>query len=335
MPDLDVIKKLEQKVGRPFRFELDGERCVGLDLTSEQALFGGLIRHHSTTEKQEILELVCRLKDLRSLNLRRNLLLRLPEHFRELVRLERLTLGSNALGEIPSILEPLKKLKYLHLGNNHLAEVPEFMAGFLDLEYLALHKNVRVKSVEPLSNLKQVRALNLHYLNLHRIPEFIFQLRHLQSLTLWNISEIPDEIAGLQELEFFSACGAPGLRALPDGFTRLKKLRMTRLFQNRLESLPERIGDLSRLEQISLYQNRLHHLPDSFARLTHLRKLNLGWNEFKTLPACLGRFPVLEWLGIFENPLKQTDLSFLPPHTRVDRVWPFSTTRPAEIGLPK
>lgn len=324
--DIVTLEKLRSRVGRPFHFEMDKGRCIALDLTSGDYIWSGLIRHHSQVEKEEILALVCQLEGLKKLNLRRNLLGRLPEAFRGLTQLEELNLGSNRLGIIPPQLAGLKRLKYLHLGNNYITTVPEFVSELQELEYFTLHKNIRIKSVENLAGLKRLKHLNLHYLNLHRLPPFIYEFRSLVTLTLWNVREIKDEIANLTNLEFFSDCGCPGLRTLPDSLLKLRRLRMIRLFQNNLESLPENFGDLENLEELSLYQNKLVRLPDSFAKLQKLKKLNLAWNRFRSVPACLTDCAALEWLAVFENPLKHGEQVALPPQTTVLKVWPFTTS---------
>ncbi len=100
---------------------------------------------------------------------------------------------------------------------------------------------------------------------------------------------------------------------------------MIRLFQNNLESLPKNFGDLENLEELSLYQNQLVRLPDSFAKLRKLRKLNLAWNRFRSVPACLAQCAALEWLAVFENPLKHGEVVAVPSQTKVLKVWPFTT----------
>jgi Leucine-rich repeat (LRR) protein len=325
MTDRDILAALERRIGRPFAYTLEGDRCVALDLTSEHYLFRGLIRRHPAAEKREIMELVSRLIGLRTLNLRRNKLLSLPDSFQNLRAVEHLNLGSNYLGHVPGQIRGFSRLTYLHLGNNEIAELPPWMEDFARLEYLALHKHLRLRSVDALAGQKRLKTLNLYLVNLGRMPRFMYELTTLVSLTLWNVSDLSDEIARLTNLEFFTDCGAPGLHRLPDGFTKLKKLRMTRLYQNQLEKLPDDFGDLENLEQVSLYQNRLSQLPHSMARLKKLAKLNLGWNSFETLPPWLSELPSLEWLGVFENPLRNCDAVTVPPAARVAREWPLTT----------
>lgn len=316
-------------MGRTFHYTLEGERCVELNLTSDEYLYQGLIRHHSADEKMDILKLVSRLTGLKALNLRRNRVFKLPPDFRSLRELEQLNLGSNYLGGVPAEISAFSRLKYLHLGNNDIAELPAFLGEFQNLEYLTLHKNLKLKSVQALAGLNSLKALNLYFLNLGgRLPACIYEFKNLVTLTLWNIKDLSDELRELKNLEFFSNCGCPSLREAPAVIAKLKKLRMIRLFQNNLEKIPDAYGELENLEQISFYQNRLSTLPDSFARLSKLKKLNLGWNSFEVLPAWLGQIRTLEWLAVFENPLRESNDLGLPPTTQVLRTWPFSTLAP-------
>lgn len=322
--DSDTLKLIEAKVGRPLRYRLAAGRCVELELTADDCPYHGLIRRHSAAEKEAIMALVCRLSALRKLDLRRNRLGRLPERFQDLRELEHLTLGSNYLGEVPPQIRGFAQLRFLHLGNNDLARLPSFIGDFERLEYLALHKNLKLRAIDPLAGLTNLRALNLYFLNLGGLPAFVYDLGNLVTLTLCHTSNLSDEIGRLTKLEFLTNCCSLGMRTLPDGLTQLKSLRMMRLFQNNLECLPENIGELKNLEQLSVYQNQLARLPDSFARLGKLKKLNLGWNRFETLPGWLGRLPALEWVGLFENPLQADSIAFAPG-VRVERTWPFTT----------
>jgi len=247
-----------------------------------------------------------------------------------LTELEDLTLGSNYLGCVPEQVRGFKRLKSLHLGNNDLVELPPWLGELSGLEHLALHKNLKLKSIGPVRSLKRLRTLNLYYVSLVELPEFVYELHELTTLTLWNVRRFPHGLAPFENLEFFTNCGGPSVHALPEGFTRLRKLRMTRLSQNNLESLPEDLGSLENLEQISLYQNRLSRLPDSMARLSRLTKLNLAWNCFETLPAWLNDLKGLQWLGIFENPLTEPVGLRVKAGMRIEKEWPFSSDQAGE-----
>ncbi|HET7537859.1 MAG TPA: hypothetical protein VFJ90_15475 [Candidatus Didemnitutus sp.] len=325
MTDLDCIAQIEARVGRAVPHMMQDGRCVELSLASDDALYHGLIRHHPPAEQWQILQLVCRLTGLRRLNLRRNRVGRLPAEFGRLTELEHVVLGSNELGLVPAELRGMRRLRSLHLGHNDIAELPGWFGELDQLEYLALHKNLRLKNLAPLHGLKRLKNLNLFLLNLLTLPEVLYEFTNLVTLTLWNVAHYPAGLDSFPQLEFFTLSGTPGGKALPPGFTKLPRLRMTRLHQNSIAELPEDLGNLGQLEQISLYQNQLSRLPESMAQLHRLTKVNLGWNCFKQLPEWLGRMERLEWLGIFENPLERPALPSPRPGLQIAREWTFST----------
>lgn len=330
MSDLRIIENLKEKVGRPFDHVMDDDRCVELSLGDDNAPYYGLIRHHTPAEKLEILSLISDLTGLRKLNLRRNLLGVLPPEFDRLVDLEELILGSNYLGRFPEQIRSYKKIRKLALSNNDIVELPPWCSELNDLEHLALHKNLKLKSIASIQGLKNLRSLNLYFVNILTLPEFVYEFRSLQTLTLWNIKNFPDGLETLEKLEFFTHCGGPSVTSLPKGFTKLPKLRMARIYQNSLETLPDDLGEMENLEQLSFYQNRLSQLPDSMSRLKKLTKLNLGWNQFETLPDWINDLTDLQWLAIFENPLKQPDGIKARPGLKIDREWPFTTVLAAD-----
>ena len=328
MSDTDIIKKLLEKVGQPFFFKMEGERCVELALTSDSYRYHGLIRHHTASEKHDIVLLVSQLTALKKLDLRRNVLRTLPQDFQNLNQLEWLNLGSNFLGPSLSLIAGFLSLRHLNLGNNDIVEIPNFVGDLEKLEYLALHKNVKIRCLnDAISNLQRLRTLNLYFVLIKTLPDFVYRMRSLTTLSLFNITNLSDDLAKLDNLEFFTHCGSLKMRALPDGFVGLRRLKMARLYQNSLRQLPADFGKLKNLEQLSLYQNELSTLPDSFVHLRKLKKLNLGWNQFEALPDYFMRMECLEWLGIFENPLQNLGPLPVQPQVRVTREWPFSTIR--------
>ena len=325
MPDREILIELQEKVGRPFPHVMQDDRCVELSLCDSASIFHGLVRHHTPGAKLDILRLISQLEALRKLNLRRNCLGILPPEFGRLTQLEELILSSNYLGKVPELIRGFKRLKSLLLGNNDLVTLPPWLNELTELEHFAVHKNIKLKSVDAIRGLKRLRTLNLYYVNLLELPQFVCEFRDLTTLTLWNVKRFPEGLNPFENLEFYTNCGGPGVRSLPDGFTRLRKLRMTRLFQNNLESLPEDMGNLENLEQISFYQNRLSRLPDSMARLQRLAKLNVAWNRFETIPEWLNDLKSLQYLAIFENPLTKPDPIIARPGLKIDREWPFTT----------
>src|SRR5262245_51123575 len=183
MRDSDALASIERLAGRPVPHVIEDGRCVEVSLASDDALYHGLIRHLGAEGKQEVLRAVSRLTELRRLNLRRNLLMTLPPELAGLRRLEQLNLGSNYLGVVPDVIRGFRELRYLHLGNNDLTSLPGWLGEFERLEYLTLHKNLKLKSIDQLTGLKNLKSLNLYFLSLLTLPEVVYEFRQLTTLT--------------------------------------------------------------------------------------------------------------------------------------------------------
>jgi internalin A len=174
MNDADVLKLLKKKVGAEVHFKLEDDRCVELDLTSKSCIHHGLVRHHSTSEKEEIVSLIARLRNLRFLDLRRNMLFSLPESFGDLTYLTYLDLGSNWLGKVPAWLSKLRRLEYLNLGVNKLDEVPAAISELANLKTLLVHKNNIARLPEEYAKLHKLEYLNLYLNRMRAIPKFVW-----------------------------------------------------------------------------------------------------------------------------------------------------------------
>ncbi|MDD2838842.1 MAG: hypothetical protein PHX59_07775 [Sulfuricurvum sp.] len=312
MNDSDILARLKILIKDEFQYKLDNDKCIELSLSDKNYIYHGLIRHYTINEKKNILDLIARLESLQKLDLRRNKLLHIESNFFErLNALEYLDLGSNYLQTIPESISQLKQLRYLNIGVNDLETCPSFFSEFENLQTLSLHKNRFSVLDASVGTLKNLRSLNVYGMNFKSVPVFIFDLTNLYNLTLSHFSQVPREIANLQKLEYFTNNIAIKLTSLPDEFTSLKRLKMTRLYQNSLKYLPEEIGNLQELEQLSLYQNHLTYLPKSFEKLQKLEKLNLGWNDFEAFPREVLSLRHLKWFGYFKNSTEIPDLSFI------------------------
>jgi Leucine-rich repeat (LRR) protein len=173
LKDLDVLRHLRRKIGRPFHYVLDDEIVVELHLTSTEYVYGGLIRHHTPQEKEEILVLISGLNFLRKLDLRRCMIMSTPIQMGNLINLTHLDLGSNYLGVVPPWIERINNLKYLNLAVNKLRLLPSFLGKFDGIQTLLVHKNE--VSVFPLdfSSMKNLNYLNLYQNRIKDIPSFM------------------------------------------------------------------------------------------------------------------------------------------------------------------
>ena len=187
MHDLDILSQLKRKVGRSIRHEVEGESVVGLSLTSDDFVFQGLIRHHTVSEKAEILSLIARLTSLRKLDLRRCMVFATPDEMSNLVDLTHLDLGSNFLGEVPAWIEKIKDLRYLNLAVNRLHQLPGFLAKFVNLRTFLVHKNNLRAFPEEFSGFRNLDYLNLYLNQIADIPAFVWRFKRLRTFS-WGVS---------------------------------------------------------------------------------------------------------------------------------------------------
>lgn len=326
MTDQQIISRIRQLVGCDFPHLMRDGQCVELSLESASSPYQGLIRHHPTHAQQDILQLVCRLSGLSHLNLRWNNIGAVPEALGALHHLEHLILGSNKLKYVPPPIARLHRLRSLHLGSNDIGSLPGWMSAELpELRYLTLHKNFRIRSIDPLRGMRTLENLNLFFITLTTLPEFLYENRRLSTLTLWGVRDFPAGLDDLPELQYFSLCGSMQLRRFPPGFERSRSLRMSRLHQNCIAHVPDDIGAMTNLEQLSLYQNEIVRLPESMTHLSQLQKLNLGWNRIDQFPQWLTELPMLRWLGIFDNPATSAISAPTRPGLTVVRERPFTS----------
>ncbi|TFG19848.1 MAG: leucine-rich repeat domain-containing protein [Promethearchaeota archaeon] len=122
-------------------------------------------------------------------------------------------------------------------------------------------------------------------------------------LTCASLSEIPEQIKKLKDLEILILYAAPN-EELPDWLSELKYLRHLDLQVGKLKSLPEWIGELKSLEHLDVYKNKIEYIPDSIGDLNRLKYLNLMDNSISTVPDSIGKLTSLEYLNLSGNKLE-------------------------------
>jgi len=85
--------------------------------------------------------------------------------------------------------------------------------------------------------------------------------------------------------------------------SKLSRLRILNLRQNRISKLPAEIGDLESLEELRLGGNQISSLPPTFGNLSRLVELYLRSNNLTRLPNEFFNLHNLETLDISYNPL--------------------------------
>jgi len=143
-----------------------------------------------------------------------------------------------------------------------------------------------LEDFDPSPFLSAIR-LNLSHLGLHRVPDWVAQLRKLRVLVLSHND----------------------LVALPDWLHELAELQVLILGQNSLTELPASLGRLKQLRELHLSGNLFTQFPEPLLRLPSLRQLWLAKNYIDELPEALAwAMPQLKSLHLQSNPLRHPQM---------------------------
>jgi hypothetical protein len=145
---------------------------------------------------------------------------------------------------------------------------------------------VEVYILNNIEEAKKTGWLNLSFCNLVALPDPMFELTNLHTLSLQHNY----------------------LTTLPDRITQLSGLTELYLESNQLETLPAAIGQLTNLKKLHLKGNRLIALPPEIGLLTNLVELDLGNNQLAALPPEIIRLTLLTNLFVHGNPLQTPPL---------------------------
>jgi internalin A len=218
-----------------------------------------------------------------------------------------LELKSEVLKKIPDAVYELKHLEVLILSNQQISSIPADLPQQLpSLKRLVLHGN-------PLKKLPNIPGLDLDWwqydLFHHQLTnDHIVGLRGANSRTEYLKGEIDfqgTEEDTFQYLEQFIP------RLVNIGFPKLKYLCF-HSYDYPIKRLPKEIAQLSELEELDLSHNKLEQLPDDFKKLKQLRRLYLSNNNFNAIPYQLLFLPNLELLDLAENLISHPQFKYPP-----------------------
>lgn len=134
------------------------------------------------------------------------------------------------------------------------------------------------------------------------IPAELFQLHHLESLTLRYFADeqLPDLFDQLPHLQRLTLMDMP-FTQLPPSVCTLTQLRELSVWSVPLNGLPESIANLTALRELSITGAELQTVPDSLFRLPSLHSVSLSWNKLTDLPPSVGTGPQLQRLRLDGN----------------------------------
>jgi small GTP-binding protein len=198
--DLDIIKQLEQTIGKKLKKLDEVYWSSGYQLNNQQQVIRLDLSH---CQLGYLPKEIGQLHNLKVLNLQNCDLTQLPKEIGQLSKLELLNLEWNKLTQLPKEIGQLSKLERLILCSNKLTQLPKEIGQLSKLELLDLEHN-ELKELLP----EEIIHLNLKIYDTftHRIDEYLdFELDEKEKLlfleeigiqTIWDGDEYACGIVG-------------------------------------------------------------------------------------------------------------------------------------------
>ncbi len=168
---------------------------------------------------------------------------------------------------------------------------------FSDLEVKKINNLIwKQYTKKELFNLKY---LNLAWKDIEKIPEWIFKLKKLNSLSLNSnkIKNIQQNIQELKELEILDFSDNK-IKNIPVWICSLKKLKIIRLNINQIESIPECFFNLKQLKVLNLNNNNIKKISKNISLLENLEEFLFMWNSNLSIPEWIYKLKKLKELLI-------------------------------------
>ena len=243
-----------------------------------------------------------RLVLLCALDVRKNLIEKLPESITSLTALEHFNASYNRLELLPSSPCCLTCLRNFVVASNRILSLPNSFKALSSLGMADIGVNQLTRIPLMLANVTNVKlSKNL----LTHVGEEVLSMKALERLALSG-NQI-SELQSLSELEYLTVlhidnCRLTRLPSLSDGLCYLN------VSYNRIEHLPSTIGVLSRLDTLFADHNELRSIPNELRGMISLKFLELEGNMLESLPPDLCLISSLMYLAVHQN-----QLTVLPP----------------------
>ncbi|MBE7385243.1 MAG: leucine-rich repeat domain-containing protein [Leptolyngbya sp. SIO1E4] len=211
-----------------------------------------------------------------------------------------LDLSGQGLTELPPEIGKLTQLETLILGRVEKWEVVDSKVQPL------LTTNALTTLPTELSNLKNLKHLDLSGNPLGKIPQSAFQLVSLTSV--WcvstNLASIPACIGQLSNLTTLSL-DSNQISEIPACIGQLSNLTELYLDSNQISEIPVCIGQLSNLTTLYLSSNQISEIPACIGQLSNLTTLSLSSNQISEIPVCIGQLSNLTTLSLYRNQISE------------------------------
>lgn len=245
---------------------------------------------------------ICRLTNLRVLELRFNRLTELPMSLRSLPNVRSLSVANNVFTVFPPVLLQLNALEALNLADNPLDTIPPELAGLMKLARLWLN-DIAVEDLPVEIGNLPLKSFGLSVWT-ENTEAILRSLGGLISLTLSRIGPAAVEaaLATLPSQLHDLTLEANGLTALPAAVGRMD-LTSLQLWDQNLAEFPE-LRHMSSVENLTLGYCRLTKIPSWVGTLRNLQFLHLHSNQIHTLPRALADLSDEIDLNLDNNPLE-------------------------------
>jgi Leucine-rich repeat (LRR) protein len=172
--------------------------------------------------------------------------------------------------------------------------------------------NNDLKELPKINLLENLTVMNLKYnLKFNKLPETLPRNIKKMILSETDISELPESISQLQQLEKIYLTKCYAITEFPIHITKLKSLKILDMSFTNIVKVPDEIGNLLNLE--NLYLNncyKLTHLSRRIVDLVELKKLIvLGSSSLVFPPYHISNDGLLSILGFLNGNYEESDFN--------------------------
>ncbi|MEZ4771631.1 MAG: leucine-rich repeat domain-containing protein [Bacteroidia bacterium] len=178
--------------------------------------------------------------------------------------------------------------------------LPDELAKCKNLQSLEIN-GYQIENPSVLRKLENLEDLDISLSNQNQFLEVI-KLIKLKSLILGEISEIPENISELSNLEYLILEGS--FQRIPKKLCVLQKLKKLSLIGN-FSTLPVEVGKMKSLEHLRVISKELNRLPAALFKSDSLEWLIIQQGRLKTIPKKISKNNHLKYLSVTQTSLKK------------------------------
>jgi Leucine-rich repeat (LRR) protein len=223
--------------------------------------------------------------------------------FQDSLGIKRLFFHELELQDLPAVIYRFPNLEELYLQKNQLTSVTLDMGRLPKLKQINLQANRITNDGLHISRNKSLWLLQLNHNKFDDIPRSVANSRRLESLWIGGnvLERLSDRsfrrLRSVRDVNFYET----GLKVLPDGIKKLKRLEVLDLYHNELTQLPDAITRLKRLTHLAVAHNQISGLPEKIYKLKYIHTLYAHHNRLSKLPGKIGQLTQMKILDLGFN----------------------------------